>query len=214
MVLWEVADLNGAEAVLSEGFRTAAAAGAAALQARIRVHLAELHKVHNLPGGGDTGALEECEAAITVLEAEGDLEGLADAWLLIGRLRFHRGESPADQEALERAIDYARQSGNRRARILASHALGGTYVTLPIPADDAVAWVEQLLEATSGEPWAEAGQLLALSQLYPSPGASPTLARRSRVAGHCSRIRGKTRAGIHGLRCRYDRAPGRRSSRG
>ncbi len=166
MVLWEVADLNGAEAVLSEGFRTAAAAGAAALQARIRVHLTELHKVHNLPGGGDTGALEECEAAIAVLEAEGDLEGLADAWLLIGRLRFHRGEWPADQEALERAIDYARQSGNRRARILASHALGGTYVTLPIPADDAVARVEQLLEATSGEPWAEAGQLLALSQLY------------------------------------------------
>ena len=85
---------------------------------------------------------------------------------MIGRLRFRRGEWPADQEALERAIDYARQSGNRRARILASHALGGTYVTLPIPADDAVARVEQLLEATSGEPWAEAGQLLALSQLY------------------------------------------------
>ena len=37
---------------------------------------------------------------------------------------------------------------------------------LPIPADAAVTRVEQLLEATSGEPWAEAGQLLALSHLY------------------------------------------------
>jgi tetratricopeptide (TPR) repeat protein len=166
MLLWEVGDLNGAEAVLSEGFRTAEVAGVPALQARIRVHLAELHKIHNLPGGDDTGALEECEAAIAVLEAENDLEGLAEAWLLIGRLRFHRGEWPADREALERAIFYARQSGNRRAQVLASHALGGTYVMLPIPADAAVDRVEELLEATRGEPWAEAGQLLALSHLY------------------------------------------------
>jgi predicted ATPase/transcriptional regulator with XRE-family HTH domain len=166
MVLWEVADLNGAEAVLAESLRTATAAGAPALQARIRVHLAELHKVHNLPGGDDAGALEECEAAIAVLEAEGDLEGLAEAWLLTGRLRFFHGDSPADQEAFERAIVYAKRSGNHRAQVLASHALGGTFVLLPIPADAAVTRVEQLLEATSGEPWAEAGQLMALSHLY------------------------------------------------
>ena len=110
--------------------------------------------------------MEEGQAATAVLDAEGDLDGLAEAWLLIGRLRFDRGEWPADREAFERAIAYARQSGNHRAWMRASHFLATTYVTLPIPADAAVDRVEELLQAVSGEPWAEAGVLLGLAILY------------------------------------------------
>ena len=84
-VLYEAGDLERAEAVLSEGSEVAAAAGAPALRARIRVLLAE---IRNLQGEGNAEALEECEAAIGVLDAEGDLEGLAEAWLLAGRLRL------------------------------------------------------------------------------------------------------------------------------
>ena len=110
--------------------------------------------------------MEEGQAATAVLDAEGDLDGLAEAWLLIGRLRFDRGEWPADREAFERAIAYARQSGNNHAWMRASHFLATTYITLPIPADAAVDRVEELLQAVSGEPWAEAGVLLGLAILY------------------------------------------------
>jgi tetratricopeptide (TPR) repeat protein len=48
----------------------------------------------------------------------------------------------------------------------ASHWLAVTLVGLPILADAAVAHVEQLLQAASGEPWAEAYLLLTLSELY------------------------------------------------
>ena len=165
-VLLEGGDLSQAESVLSEGLEVAEAAGVAAEHARIHVVLSEIYQFHALSGGSSAGALEECKAAIAVLDAEGDLDGLAEAWLLIGRLRFGRGEWPADREAFKRAIGYARQSGNHRAWMKACHLLASTYDTLPIPADAAVARVEELLQEASGEPWAEAGVLLALSDLY------------------------------------------------
>jgi hypothetical protein len=62
-------------------------------------------------GGPIEAAAAECEAATAILEAEGDLEGLAEAWQQTGTVRFWLGDSPADQQALERAIAYARQAG-------------------------------------------------------------------------------------------------------
>jgi predicted ATPase/DNA-binding SARP family transcriptional activator len=189
-VLYEAGGLEQAEAVLREGLEVATAAGAPAMQARIRVLLAD---IDNLRGGGIVEALEECEAATAVLDSEGDLEGLAEAWLLAGRLRLDRGEWPADQEALERAIAYARRSGNHRARTQASHWLAVTYVWLPVAADAAVVRVGQLLQAASGEPWAEAYLLLPLSMLYAYVGrfadARAGLARsRSMFAGFGAKL--------------------------
>jgi len=125
-----------------------------------------LADIHNLQGAGVAETLHECEVAVAVLDHEGDLAGLAEAWLLAGRLRLDRGEWPAAKEAFERAIVHARQSGNHRARMQASHWLAVSFVRLPIPAGAAVARVEQLLQAASGEPWAEASLLGTLSMLY------------------------------------------------
>ena len=183
-LLFEVGDLDRAESVLSEGSAAAASVGASAEQARISIQLTDLHKIHQVPGGSDVGAQEECAAAIAVLDAEGDLAGLAEAWLLAGKLRFDRAEWPGTQEAFERAIGYARQSGNHRARMMASHSLGTVFVMLPVPADTAVDRVERLLQETRGEPWGEAGQLLSLSQLYAYLGRmadARTAVARSRV---------------------------------
>jgi predicted ATPase/DNA-binding XRE family transcriptional regulator len=166
IVLFEAGDLRGADAVLADGLETAAAAGSLAEQARIRVQLTEIHKRHNLPGGGVAGALDECEAAIAVLDAAGDLQGLAEAWLLVGKLRFDRNEWPVALEAMERAIDFGRQSGNHRAWILASHNLGSIFMMSPVPADTAVDRVEGLLQEVGGEPFAEEGVLMSLAQLY------------------------------------------------
>ena len=162
-VLFEIGDLRQAEAVLTEGCDVAAAVGAPAVQARIRVLLVG---IRNLQGAGEAEALEECEAATAILHSEGELAGLAEAWILAGRLHFFRGEWPADQEAFERAIACARQSGNHRAEFEAIGWLAGVFVVLPVPADAAVDRAEQLLQAAGGEPGAQAEILMPLSLLY------------------------------------------------
>jgi predicted ATPase/DNA-binding SARP family transcriptional activator len=162
-VLYESGDLQQAESVLSEGYRAAEAAGVSAVQARIRVLLAE---IHNQQGHGGVEALAECEAAVAILEAEGDVEGLAEAWLLAGKLRFFRDEWPADKEALERAIAYGRKSGNHRAEMQAGAWLVMTVGQLRVPTDIAIGRAEKLLEAARGELRAEANLLTPLSLLY------------------------------------------------
>jgi predicted ATPase/DNA-binding SARP family transcriptional activator len=159
-VLCEGGDLERADAVLSEGSHVAATGGAAALQARIGVLLAGIRSV------SVSSALAECEAAIAVLDSEGDLEGLAEAWTQAGRLLFSLGDTKAAGEGLERAIAYARQSGNHRAQMRASHWLAVTFHVLPIPADDGVARAERLLQAATGDLWAEADLLKPLCLLY------------------------------------------------
>jgi len=161
-VLYEAGDLDRAQAELSEGSRVAAA-GAVSLQARIRVLLAD---TRNMLGWSNAEALAECDAAAAVLESEGDLEGLAEALTTAGKLRFWLGDAPADAQVLERAIDCARQGGNHRAQMRASHWLAVTFHTLPIPADAALARTEQLLQEASGDLWAEADLLKPLYILY------------------------------------------------
>jgi tetratricopeptide (TPR) repeat protein len=228
-VLQETGELEQAEVALTEGAAAAVAADLPAVRARISVQLADIHLLH---GGPDAEALAECEAATAVLAAEGDLDGLAEAWTLTGRLRFWLGESPADQEALERAIAYARQSGNHRAQMQASGWLGGTFTVLPVPADAAIERAEQLLQTTDGDPWAEADLLTSISLLYAYVGrfadaraaiaraqsvydrseAKLTWAMGASMAGFMELIAGDPAAAEHHLREGYEalRAMGER----
>jgi class 3 adenylate cyclase/tetratricopeptide (TPR) repeat protein len=218
--LHEAGELHQAEAVLAEGVEAAAAGGLPALRARIRIRLAEIHAQQ---GGRFEEALADCEAAAVILEAEGDREGLAEAWQLTGMVRFVLGRSPDDQQALERAITYAGQTGHRRAQIQASFWLATTFMLLPIPADTAIARAEQLLHTADGEPWAEADILMPLSQIYAYAGrfadARDAIARTQSVydrsgaklrralgmlaAGNAEQIAGDPAAAEHHLRQAY-----------
>ncbi len=162
-VLLEGGDLDRADTVLSDGLEVAAAAGAPAVQARIRLLRAD---VRNLQGLGNAEALAECEAAAAVLESEDDLDGLANALTEVGRLRFWIGDIPASHITLERAITSARDSGNRRSQMRASHWLAVTFSLLAIPADAGTARAEQLLRDAGGDLWAEADMLKPLCVLY------------------------------------------------
>ncbi|HYK31405.1 MAG TPA: hypothetical protein VEV63_05555, partial [Streptosporangiaceae bacterium] len=161
--LFESGDLDRAEAVLEEGSGAAATARASALQARIGVLLADLR---NMQGRSNADTLADCRAAIAILQAEADQEGLTEAWMLAGRAQFWMDDPAAAAEAQERAISYARQSGHHRAQMRASHWLAVTYRVLPIRADTAVARIEELLQAASDDPWAEADLLKPLCILY------------------------------------------------
>ncbi len=162
-VMLEAGNLEPAEAVLAKGAEVAAAAGLPAVGARIRIQLAEIHSAQGL---SLAETLAECEAATAILDPAGDLEGLAEAWLLTGLLRNWLGEWPADQQAFERAMGYARQSGDHRAQWYAGGGLVHVLLMLPIPADAAIARAEQLLQEGTGDPWAEAAILAGLSLLY------------------------------------------------
>ena len=161
-VLQQAADLERAEAIVCEASRVAAAAGPPVLQARIRVLLSDIRfKL----GPVAAGALEECQAAAAVLESEGDLEGLTEAWLVIGTLRFQLGFSC--EEALERAVGYARRNANHRAEVWARGWLLTSYMYLPVPADVAIGRAEQFLgDAAFSDLWAQATVLEALSVFY------------------------------------------------
>jgi predicted ATPase/DNA-binding SARP family transcriptional activator len=162
-VRFEAGDLDRADTVLSEGAEIAAAAGAPAVGARIRVLRAD---IANLQGLGNAEALAECEAAAAVAESEGDLDGLAEALTAAGRLRFWLGDIPASHVALERAIACSRQSGLRRTQMRASHWLAVTFSLLAIPVDTGVTRAEQLLRDAEGDLWAEADLLKPLCVLY------------------------------------------------
>ncbi len=167
-VLFEAGEPHGAQAVLSDAFQVAA--GAPAVQARIRALLAD---VRFRQGAGIAEMLAECEAAAAVLEAEGDLYGLAEALTYAGRLRGILDYAPVYMELLERAIACARQSGNHRTQMLASGWLAiGYLVALPIPVDAAVVRTEELLHDARGDTWAESGLLGPLSTLYAYLGRS------------------------------------------
>jgi hypothetical protein len=219
-VLYETGELEQAQPVLTEGAKAAAAAGAAALRARIGVLLSE---IHILQGGSLAEALEECQAATAVLESESDLEARAEGWLVTGRVRFWVGDLAAG-ESLERAIGYARQSGNHRALMQASFGLAVTFHQLPIPADAAVRRVEELLQGASGEQPAEAHLLMPLSLLYAyagrfadaraaiarcqslltASGARLALARSAEPAGYIELAAGDPAAAEHCWREGYD----------
>jgi predicted ATPase/DNA-binding SARP family transcriptional activator len=163
-LLYEVGDLPSAEATLSEGYEAAAAAGSGTVQARIRVLLSQFHFQRGRYSLEE--AVEGCEAAVTMLESDGDPQGLAEAWLTIGQLRFFHGEGPASAEAIERAEGYARRSANRYVQQQVARWLVIPYTELSIPAVVAIGRAEQLLEAATGDPWAEVAIVAPLSVLY------------------------------------------------
>jgi hypothetical protein len=167
-VLFEAGEMDHARVVLSEGVQVAA--GVPTVQARIRSLLAY---VQFRQGAWLAEMLAECEAATAVLDAEGDLYGLADALAYTGMLRGILTYAPAYMEVLERAISCAQQSGNHRAQMRASHWLAVSYyVALPVPADAAATRAEELLHDARGDTWAEANLLGPLGGLYAYLGRS------------------------------------------
>jgi predicted ATPase/DNA-binding SARP family transcriptional activator len=156
-------DPERSEATLSQGYRIANAAGLHAVQARIQVQLSETRSMLIRTG---PEALKESEAAAAVLDAEGDLEGLAQAWIEIGRQRLFLGDALAAIAAFEHAATYAEECGNHLAGLAAAGWLVWAFPSLPVPADVAISRAERHLAAASGDPWAEAAILQPLAQLY------------------------------------------------
>jgi predicted ATPase/DNA-binding SARP family transcriptional activator len=163
-IVYERGEMASADEVLTEGLELAQAAANQTLEAELRVRRAGVRAF--LGAIGFREAVRECEEAAEILETAGDLAALADAWVAIGRFRFWLSDTPNAQAALERALAYARQSGNRGAELDAQEWLAATFLDLTVPTDVAIGQQERLLESVRGEPRSEAGVLGRLAWVY------------------------------------------------
>jgi len=166
-VRYQSGDLDRARALLAAGSLLASAAGEEALRARIQVLLAEIGFLQGATGGA---ALAEIENAAAILESEGDLFGLAEAWVNVSLVRLNVGDVIGSQHAAEQASRVAKASGNRYVELVASDMLIGNFGELPVPVDVAIGRAEQLLQMAAGEPWAEVHGMDGLAFLYACAG--------------------------------------------
>ena len=163
-LLYEDGDLQHAEAVLGEAAEAADAAGDATLRARIEVLLAYIRITL---GGSNAAAFDQIQAARAVLDAAGDLAGLAEAWFFTCHaLEGGSGDWAANEEAYQRALAYARQSGHHHVAVRASVYIGIVLSNAPVRADQTIARLEQLLRDAGGDLWAEAHLLMILAGMY------------------------------------------------
>src|SRR5260221_3636092 len=188
-VLLQTGEHDRARLSLSESDRLAGAAGLQALRARIRCRLAQIDV---LSGGSTREALRQCREAAELLEAEGDRDGAAEAWMMAGEMCYYLGDSPADEEALNRALDHALHSGNRNLQLSIRMWLAIALRTLRLPVNVAIGRVEQLIADASGEQWAEAEMLQQLACLYAYAGRFGD--------GRAARDRGRSRLARFGAK--------------
>jgi predicted ATPase/DNA-binding SARP family transcriptional activator len=185
-VMQDSGDLTAAEKVLREALRIADSARDPTLAAALRVPYAEVRLLRGEMGLAD--ALSDCEDAAATLEAAEEVDRVADALVVMGRLRFWLADRAADQQTLERAAALARESGNRPAELRALEWLAISSGDLRVATDVAIARQEELLAQVAGEPRVEAGILVPLAWQYGSAGrfadARSALARsRAILAG-------------------------------
>jgi predicted ATPase/class 3 adenylate cyclase len=162
--LLETGTIELADAVLAE------AAGAVDLTAdprrawRVRLDCLLLRFVHGREQRSNDEVGREAERAIAALTELGDDAGLARAWLLLGEVHNVLGRMAAMAEAAERAMDHARRAGDLPRVDLAISRLGIALPFGPMPVEEAIGRMRELLDQTRGRRW-EAWTLRAMARL-------------------------------------------------
>ena len=104
--------------------------------------------------------------AIPVLEEAGDNLGLARAWRLRSELDIRAAHWGARSEALDRALDYAREAGDLREVAFLVAQLAQSFYFGPTPVEEAIERCEQFLNDVTGDPALEAAIGSTLAGLH------------------------------------------------
>ncbi|MEK6276290.1 MAG: AAA family ATPase [Actinomycetota bacterium] len=137
-------DFARAEGVLEEAVAAASAAGDARLESRALIER-EFHKTF---AGSEDASLtipEVTARAIPILEKAGDHLGLARAWRLRSEVDIRAAHWGARAEALERALDHARQAGDLREERFLVALLAQSLYFGPTPVEKAIDRCERFL---------------------------------------------------------------------
>jgi class 3 adenylate cyclase/tetratricopeptide (TPR) repeat protein len=145
--LRECGDFSHADAVLDEAIERAMARGDRRLEVRGRLERAYVAALADAEGDAMSDALAMGEEASVAFSELGDDAGLARALDVVGQVQFWKGRFAASQDALERALEFARRVGDGRveARILAY--TGAVVFHGPTPAEDALRYFETQLKS-------------------------------------------------------------------
>jgi tetratricopeptide (TPR) repeat protein len=143
--------MAGAQAVLEEARSIAAAVGDRHVAWLARIGLASI-RLDSEPEGAAEAALREGEAAVTASDTAEDHEVLARAWDLMAEGHNIRGEVAEWRRASERAVTHARQTGDLGLEVpLVMHAVG-SIVFGPVPVEEGLRYVEDVLERIGHAP--------------------------------------------------------------
>ena len=167
--LRETGDFERAESVLAEVIEGASAAGDPVLEARailIRLRL----RLQTNPAESDDIAAEGRRLVETFEEA-GDERLLAKAWELLAWPPWFRCRAAEADEALQRAIGYARRAGDARTEAQSLNLSVGAAFFGPMPVAEAIRVCEEILAQPGQQRRIIASALRALAGLKAMAGS-------------------------------------------
>ncbi len=161
--LRETGEFERAEAVLEEVIQSASASGDDVLEARAEVIRLRLRLLT------DPEVTEEvvrrAEPLIETFEQAGDDRLLAKAWELLAWAPWFRCQASATVEALERALEHARRSGDARTEAQSLNLSVGAAFFGPKPVPEAIRLCEEILADPTQQQRIRASALRALAGL-------------------------------------------------
>ena len=143
-------DFTRAGEVLNEALTSAETAGDAHLEARALIEC-EFHKVFAGPEDASRTIREVTARVVPILEEAGDHLGLARAWRLRSEVAVRASHWGARAEALERALEHARQAGDVREQATLVALLAVSLYYGPTPVEEAIVRCEAFLTELAGD---------------------------------------------------------------
>ena len=128
-------------------------------------------------------ALRVVDAALPVLEAEGDERGQCRVWLLRGEFAWNAGRVGSADGAWRRAAECARRAGGRHELYEVVGWRATAAVLGPAPVDEAIRRCEEFRELVRASPLATASTLNPLAALHAMKGSFDVAERLLEQAG-------------------------------
>jgi tetratricopeptide (TPR) repeat protein len=219
---WSVGEVARAEALLNGFLEAATALGDrraewyAILDRAIWRHLVD-------PGATADELLDVSERAVRIFEELDDDRGLARAWRRMAYVPRARGHFAMSEDAIERAIAYARKAGDAQEEARSIDNLCTVLFLGPTPADEGIGRCEDLLSETRSR-MMEANIVTSLAGLkamrgefddarelcsraetiYEDLGLRLSLVAVSEILGYVELLAGEARAAEEALRRGYE----------
>ncbi|HEY6958247.1 MAG TPA: adenylate/guanylate cyclase domain-containing protein [Candidatus Limnocylindria bacterium] len=163
--LREMGEFERARAVVDKAVEAAASLGDERLSMSLRL-VQLLVERSTAPAGWADVAQREAERAIAIFDRANDNVGSARAYRILGTIHGIACRYGAAQDAVQKAVDHARASGDTRQVTRSLPSLALCALQSPQPVADAIALGEWLVDETSVDRRAQAGVLYVLAPLY------------------------------------------------
>jgi class 3 adenylate cyclase/tetratricopeptide (TPR) repeat protein len=172
VALGERGEFDRASALVAGVIEGAAQDGDQRLEWRARVEQAVIRIGSEATGHVVEEVRGTAAQAIDVLAGMDDAAGLARAWWLRGAVGWIEARAEAAEEGFERAVEYARLAGDRRAEVEGLVYLASSHSWAPLPASLGIERARGVVARSGGHPKVEALSLVAQGQLEAMRGNS------------------------------------------